>query len=675
LPGREGKGRTDSRTPEAPAARLRGRHGVPTQVELQAILRAVDEDHPRTAARLLAKTPRGWRDDPTSWQWLSDRVRPERLLPVALELRRQGHPTFAAGVLARTNLEDATPQQLRRVGRALIQGGQYDAARSLYAGLIATEERPGNAYPDELSRKDTHGLELAEFCLAANDHLGRLPTPARSRIRGFVLVYNLAHQVLAGLMVPMARPLMENGYVIKSVITGSPSTPRTGVGKFDRLQGCVVPNGERFVGQSRREPSHAWKIDWPSGVVEAEGINYYPYFQERLAQKARRYKTDSLDDPETAEMFDALLRQADVALTLCDKLLELALKHGKPVRIALVDSHFAPYGVFREWCRHVGRHHDIHAIGISIGYENYYSNLTSLQATTLAVEDLTAQPDVRQPFLGGSHRLEATLTEQPELDRDPDDQVMAWICQDRSKVDVASASRADILHQVEQARSRGGRVFVALGKVSIDFAAPGDHGFAHDDFVEWINHLVEAVAGTDNLLLIKPHPHELRKEIVVDGVQSLRDLVVPDLPANVCFLDHDSFNTHELAEFVDTAFLWNGTAALEFTVLGVPAVPASTWAVKDYPVGLPVLRSAQEYEEVLRGERVLEVDDDSRRRAATFLRLMRSDHVAIPYRYVKRAATNMDVRAPKLDVEMLSRLEESPDPFVLRAASRFFEFD
>ena len=156
---------------------------------------------------------------------------------------------------------------------------------------------------------------------------------------------------------------------------------------------------------------------------------------------------------------------------------------------------------------------------------------------------------------------------------------------------TTSRSRELVRSKVDGVHAAGGKVFVALGKVSVDFAAPGDRGSVHEDFVTWMNDLVDTVAETGNVLLIKPHPHELREEIVVDGVQLLRDLVRPSLPPNVLFLEHDDFNTHELASFVDTAFLWNGTAALEFSVLGVPVVAASIWAARDYAVGLHVLPS------------------------------------------------------------------------------------
>ena len=652
-------------------------HGAPTKVQRRAIRRALSEGRIKKAARLLEQTSPKWRRDPEAWQWVSDTAPPGTVIPVALQLsraRRAGSYAFAAGILTRTDLEAATPEQRRPVGRALIHGSQHESAISYFEKLVASGRDPGEDDPDEKPGHNRLQLELAQFYLAANDYVGKLASPTRTEVQGFVVVYNLRKQVLAGLMVPMAGPLMNQGYPLKALSAGTVATPATGIPAFDRLEGCIAPGGSRVVGKPQKL-AHDWTIDWPAGVVEADGINYYTYFQERLARVAKAYRIDILEHPESAKKFDQLLRQSDVALSMCERVLDLALEEGKPVRIATQGTHFAPAGIIREWCLQVGRKHGIHAVALSVGYENYYSNLTSLEATTVAVEDLTAQPTVRQPFLGSLHRLEAALAEDPTLDADPDEQVLSWIVQDRSRVELSSQGRDDVIDRVELTRAAGGKVFVALGKVTVDFAAPGDCGFAHADFVEWVNHLVEAVAGTDNLLLIKPHPHELREEIVKEGVQRLRDLIVPGLPENVVFLDHNAFNTHELADLVDAAFLWNGTAILEFSVLGVPVVPASVWAERDYPVGFEVLGTRGDYERVLRGERELTMPPGAARRSAAMLRLMRSEHVAIPYAYVRRAATNLDTRAPWLDVEMLQKLAENPDPYVERAASRFFEFD
>ncbi|MBA2444665.1 MAG: hypothetical protein H0V49_04965 [Nocardioidaceae bacterium] len=561
----------------------------------------------------------------------------------------------------------------RRIGRALDHGGQHQLAVSVFEDVLSTPDSDSEPYAEELRIRDARALGLAKLHLAANQHVGEIKPATGAELNGFVVIYNVSNPVLTGLMVPLARPFIQQGYALAAVTTGTLRTSLTGVAEFDNLQGCVTPDGKSLLGEPRHTLTHEWRVAWEDGVVEVDGINYFPYFQERLSQKARRYRADILSDPESAKRFNDLQLKADVALTICERLLVLAT-HNKPIRIALMDSHFAPQGIIREWCHQVGRMHGIHVVALGVGYENYFSNLTSLEATTLAVEDLTAQPDLRQPFLGGPHRMKAFLAASPHVDTEPDDEVMSWVCQDRSNVGTSSSARERILEKAHEVRGSGGLIFVALGKVSIDFAAPGDHGFAHSDFVSWINHLIEAVSGSRNLLLIKPHPHELREEIVVQGVQLLRELVVSELPPNVSFLEHDSFNTHELAKFVDAAFLWNGTAALEFSVLGVPVVPASVWADRDYPVGLQILRSREEYEEVLQGRRALSLAKGVQRRAAVSLRLMRSDHVAIPYRYLRRPATNLTVGAPTIDLDRLVTLEKSPDPFVQRASSRFFEF-
>src|SRR5690606_27091075 len=112
---------------------------------------------------------------------------------------------------------------------------------------------------------------------------------------------------------------------------------------------------------------------------------------------------------------------------------------GKPIRIAGIDTHFAPWGVARKWCEVVGVHHNIHLVALSSAYENYYSNLSSLYASTVAVEDMTAQPTLRQPFLGGDYRLNKFINDNPSSMADPEEVIKKWIKIDRSRTGKAEA--------------------------------------------------------------------------------------------------------------------------------------------------------------------------------------------------------------------------------------------
>ncbi len=107
------------------------------------------------AARLLAQTSSNWRRQPEAWQWVSDSAPPETVIPVALQLSRAGRYGFAAGILTRTNLEAATPEQRRPVGRALIHGHQHEMAVPYWEKLVAGERDPGEDDPEEELRKDT----------------------------------------------------------------------------------------------------------------------------------------------------------------------------------------------------------------------------------------------------------------------------------------------------------------------------------------------------------------------------------------------------------------------------------------------------------------------------------------------------------------------------------------
>lgn len=645
----------------------------PVPPALAPVLASLREGRHDDAARQLARRAEVWRHRPRVWGQVARSAPLDAVVDTAFLVAARGQHELAAGILSRLDLDGQPADVRRRAGGVLLHGGRHPAAVHELGAVLEAPDAYDAADAGRFRESDLWRLGIARLYRDANQRLADVAPPP-GPLRGLVLVYNVSHPVVSGLMVPLVGALAEEGHAVAAVTVGTLRRPDTGVDAFDALNWGVNPDGMTFRGERGRRLRHDWTVDWAEGVVETDGINYFDYFQERIAQSARRYRVDLGTDEASAKRFRRLLRRADVALAVCERLADVARDTGLPVRVAMMDSHFAPQGVIREWCDQRGRDAGVHAVVLSVGYENYYSNLGNREATTLAVEDLTAQPDLRQPFLGGSHRMHAVLGTEPALGREPDDELRSWICQDRSKVDETSAFRESVVQRARAVREAGGKVFVALGKVSIDFAAPGDRGVAHADFVDWANHLVDAVDGTANLLLVKPHPHELREEIVVEGVQLFRDLVRPDLPDNVVFLEHHSFNTHELSDLVDAAFLWNGTASLEFSVLGVPVVPASVWAVRDYPVGLEVLSTRPAYDEVLSGRRTLTVAPDAARLSATMLRLMRSDHVAMPYPYLRRPATNLSIGPPALNLEHLDELRSGGDRYVDRAASRFFEF-
>jgi len=601
--------------------------------------------------------------------WLAKMSTEKDIRKTAQWLGEQNSLSRAANILNSGLWADSSILHRYRLSRVLLHGGAFARSAEMCTSLLNDPDI--DAHP-KIKHAARHTLGLIEQYQIGSAFLAKSSRPTRPK--GFVLFYNVRNPTVSGLMVPLAYQLAIQGYASAAAVTATITVPPTGIKEFDDLSGCIAPDGQSFLDETPGERlRHKWRIDWSAGIAEVDGINYFAYLHERVAQQARKYTVNIDEDAASARYFAKLLKESDVALSLCERLLDLS-RIGLPIRVCLMDSHFAPAGIIRQWCYEVGVRHSIHVVAMGVSYENYFSNLRTSEASTLVIDDLTAQPNLRAPFLGGEYRFKQFLAQNPTMADQADETVLSWITQNRSLTEGGSEERRSIITRIRDARAAGRKVFLAMGKVSIDFAAPGDKGWAHSDFIDWINHLIFAASKTENLLLIKPHPHELRKEIVVNGVQMLRDLVPKELPDNVIFLPHAAFNSCELANDIDAVLLWNGMGTVEFPILGVPVVPASIWNQHDYPVGTEVLKTREEYEEFLSGARRIAVSPNVQRLCAGYLRFLRSDTLGIPFRYVRRAAVNAYVGPPTLYPEDLHKLEKYGDPHAERAANRFFEF-
>lgn len=219
-------------------------------------------------------------------------------------------------------------------------------------------------------------------------------------------------------------------------------------------------------------------------------------------------------------------------------------------------------------------------------------------------------------------------------------------------------------------RAKGGKVACLFGRVVCDSAVPFDGGPVHADLKDWLRHSIEAVRGTQTLLLIKPHPHELNEQIATYLNQYFTDLLDGELPDNVIVLGHRWFDITALARFVDLGLVYNGTVAVEMALLNIPCVLCNHFGPIDYPLGHIVPQSRDHYAALLRFETEPQGAPDMRARAALWLDYMSNGRFALDYRYHERPVTNKVVYPPLWIAEDLERYFEQGDPHVLELAGR-----
>lgn len=584
-------------------------------------------------------------------------------LTLAFLEAKRGNPSAAQRLAADLDIRHLRSDILAHVRHEMADIGRYDLA-------IAGQEIVFGKVPDP---RNEPRLAAAKYLSRAHDLFARNQAIAQvSDPNGYVVIFDLGSRITTGLMVPISLALMRKGYAVCSAVAAT--MPLSDLPELQGISGAIRSRGISLTDEPTTSKAlhNIWEVDWDNGVVACDGINYFTFFLERISKQGKAYRA-GISTPAAEKLFNEMLRRSDLALVLCKRLVHLASSSGKPVRIVSMDTHFAPWGIVRRWCEEVGKLHNIHLVAISISYENYFSNLTSLEASTISVEDMTSRPDLRHPLFGGRARLDHYIQREPKSLRNRAS-VLKWIKVDRSRTStVEDVTRNNVMTQISAAKASGRRVFAAFGKVLIDFAAPDDRGHVFRDFPEWIQFLVDLASQTNALLLIKPHPHEIRGEIAMEGVQTMRDLLPENLHENIVFLDHATFNSFELAQHIDAAFVWNGTIYCEFPILGSLAFAESIWAERDYPIDAHIIKSRNEYEEIFLGKKKPRLKKGTIQRATAYLQFMKSTDVSIPFRYVRRAGTNMAIGSNEFYDDQLAHLEKYGDPWVDLAADRFFE--
>lgn len=503
-------------------------------------------------------------------------------------------------------------------------------------------------------------IDRINFVIETSELLASYPQPRVPK--GVVLLTSLTCYNTLAMMAPALLVLKRKGYAVVNLMEGMTKHDPSGVEFIDQLAG-IIP-----MKLQNDEIEHEWHIDWQNRRVSAAGINFYQGFYEGLSTQSRQYHID-INEDGIFRNFLTKLKRSDMCLSICEKIFQEVVNRGMPVALVSGNSHVTPFSIFRDFAR-AKDHPRLSFINCNVAYESYYSNLGSKFATTMAVTDMTLDRDRRAPFFARREDFEVWYHRNrgnPQYKERAD----AMIRTDRNNAGAADSQLAKML--MEQ-RSQGRKIVCAFGKVPVDLNVPYDGGPGHSDMEDWLNHTIEAVRGCDDtLLLIKPHPHELRPEIALDLVDGFADLIRQPLPSNVMVLGHKDINVHALAPYLDLAVLWNGSSSLELTALGVPVLMGAYFGKHDYPVDLIYPESREQYACFLKAGEFPQPSAELREKAAFLIAYMGTPEISIRNEFSWRQITNDRVGVPRWRKEELQRLMTEGDEGIELIASRMVE--
>lgn len=522
----------------------------------------------------------------------------------------------------------------------LQQDGQFARAAELVRSMHANLLRQPGSLDASFSWSLVRRAGELDFAAETAERFGNIPQPTSPQGVIFVAPRNLVQMRQYPLVVLME--MKKRGWAVIPLIKGVLPLQPTGITEIDRFLGCVTLEGQLDAHAVPYFPEvSGFEADVVHGRLRWNGLDLDHILWEDAAINRRRYSVD-FTCPSLRRVLERLSRWTKVQCAVLETAGRTIAGQGIRCGFMVLHQSRLPDAVVRLHLEEVGDPDTFFCLHSANGYENYFVNFTSAVSTKTALRNMTRHPEMRTASFPVPDEFEAFY--QANQPRVPE---MLGAVRDITRMQRSTGGQVERLPEAQACldrivawRQRGGKVACLFGKVVCDSGVPFDGGPAHASMKDWLNHAIDAVRGSNTLLLIKPHPHEMRNEIGVFLTERFFDLIESEPADNVILLGHDWFDIHDLDGLIDLGVIYNGTSAAELGVLGIPSVLSSHFAPIDYPIGHSVPKDRKHFRNMLRFEEKAIVAPDLQQRAAAWLTFMSNGGASRDYRYHARPITN-----------------------------------
>jgi len=411
-------------------------------------------------------------------------------------------------------------------------------------------------------------------------------------------------------------------------------------------------------------------VNWERKSIKLDGVECYAGIAEKLRNYYRtpEFKVSSLSTRNYANVQVAL---ADRMIFLSRAVEKLARISGRPCYIIGNEGQSAPAQSAMAYCSARGYASDVNFISVSTGYENYSSQESKLRSSTVAAANITAFPFRRGPIFTTRKAFEDWAKDNAELKTEVRKNLDQILRLNRTGQAALGPEAQKVLSKLKQEKRSGKKILCVFGKVLTDLGVSTDGGPAHVDQLDWIMH-TSAVADSNTVVLIKPHPHESNRSITRYPVTSMAAHVQSN--PNVIMLDKTWFNIQQLLGIIDTAILWNGSSSLELLSQGCPVVMCSYAGRFDYPVKMVYPESRAHYERLLREPPSLKVDETTKLEAQRLILMQSSTGpLSVPQPYTAVKMTNDPIPQEHWREQDIEKLLQGKDPNIAKLFADVFE--
>lgn len=618
---------------------------------IAATLVFLDTDawHARTAAVLKgAATPRSRREIKALFDWA----------------HRCGEYDYAEQVyqsLPRALKKSAIASSYTNV---LARMGRRRAAAQLTTEIAARHLTTPDSVRPDLHWAAINRIGELQFAAETSAFLKLVPQPEKLAGLLFVAPRTIAHATRLPLAVLLE--MKRRGWAIVPLVEGVLPQEKTGIESVDRFLGCIQITGRiKPDVQNTLKRLEGFTLDPAHQTLRWNDIDLAHILWEEAAINRRRYNVD-FSCPSLVEYLKRLGNWTRTTATILENARQTASDLGIPAAFMVNFQSRLPEAIVRFYCEKVAEPDRFFCVHATNGYQNYFANFTTPVSTRLAVRNITATAVNRT----ASFPTPGEFNEFFDAHRDEAPAILERV-KNIPKMRRSTGAQLErpveataCIERISAWRAKGGKVACIFGKVVCDSALPYDGGPCHTSMKDWLLHSIEAVQGSNTLLLIKPHPHENKNQVGAFLTEKFEDLAPSPLPENVVILGNNWFDMADMKSMIDLGLVYNGTTAVELGLMEIPTILSSYFAPIDYPIGQTVPKDRAQYARMLRFEETVGNAADIPQRAALWLHYVSGNFSIRDYRYHARPITNIKIHPPYWFKEDMERFLLSGDPHV-----------
>jgi hypothetical protein len=514
------------------------------------------------------------------------------------------------------------------------------------------------AMPSQYWRNHQHQTFLSR----ANGLVADLPRVASPK--GIVVFSPAGNYPLSGLYVMLMQRLTSLGWGVTS-LDKQIVLPDCGHLELKNYDGRID------LKKLRRRPfslTQEWTIDLERGICETGGVNYHRIIYLRVARGLQRYRLD-YKDPDILQRWNSALQAADALVSVCLNLKVEFADKDIPVRFVGSESHYVPNGVFHFFCQNADNSKNMEFVETNYAYEWYFRAHDWGSFNNFVVENLTRHRLIAA-FQIRRERFENWLVKGQDLDK-----ALALgadiLTQNRTGQSKLDPKAEAVLDRIKTHKKRGGKVACLFGNLLFDVAVPDDSGPAHSSPILWLEDSIEAVRGTDYLLLIKPHPAEVRRPKHDMPSERYWDLLNENIPDNVIVLDHLWFNIGHIMDIIDLGLVWRGSVTIELAVAKIPTILSGNYHAFEFVFQVPSPKNRNQYREMILNPERARISQEVHERAALYLEYLRSEDNFIKFSFAKFSPFKKMKPYPRWDRRELKRYSVNGDKNIDRICREF----